>query len=97
MDTDNEVALVISLSKSRAPVILIAPRPALPPIIPDTVKVALPTSIVKASVSDEDQPPDNINADMLLSAKPPAVSENLTVKEDEPELLFTVSVAPVGP
>ena len=50
VDTDNEVALVISLSKSRAPVILITPRPYVPPTIPsNSVSV---NTIDKLSVSD---------------------------------------------
>ena len=50
VDTDNELAFVIAASKSSAPVILITPRPYVPPTAPsNSVSV---NTVDKLSVSD---------------------------------------------
>ena len=49
-DTDSEVALVIAALRSKIPVILIAPKVCVPPIIPSTCNVVAVT--VRLLVSD---------------------------------------------
>jgi hypothetical protein len=55
VDTDNELALVIAASRSRAPVIPIAPRLVPPPTALSNSTSEVPTLIVKsfASVASE--------------------------------------------
>jgi hypothetical protein len=52
-DTDSDVALVIAAFRSKDPVILIAPKVLVPPIIPSTCNsVAVTVRLLVSSVSE---------------------------------------------
>ena len=81
MDTDNEVALVISASKSRAPVILIAPSADDPPTIPSnsvslalTVKVLVPPVLLTVLAVPENKISElvAVKVTLVVNCTPPA-------------------------
>ena len=68
MDTDNELALVIAASKSRAPVIPIAPRPTVPPVSASNCTSEVPASNVRLFVSEvsESTVPLNVICELVV-------------------------------
>ena len=50
VDTESEVAFAIAASRSRAPVIAIAPKPVTPPTIPSNSTSDVPTLAVSPKV-----------------------------------------------